>query len=312
MNKPNYRPSTGTKSRTKIPKGFWLALGIILVSSLPYLNEVLTVKTEGGAAWSHLFGLNRFLPDAETGVLGFSGYRMFLYTFFIFVFTTLGWSVWFLAAKNKLYRKALLIPAALGLYQIVMILGGLRSTIVNSWEVKTGIILLMAVVLVVSQSKQKRFDISLALKWMLLIGVTTLPFFHDIITEKSTASLRVWVPNLGIENLLSGSQNNVLGFGTYRAFIYFFMLHLYAHLGWLGSFVYYHHARKGIRPFLLVPVIISLFSLILFILNKQETPFGAPDIKFYITIALSTLLAWNFFFNNKTGRSEELETNKTM
>lgn len=311
MNKPNYKPSTGTKSRTKIPKGFWVALGIILVSSLPYLNEVLTVKTEGGAEWSHLFGLYQFLPDAETRVLGFSGYRMFLYTFFIFVFTTLGWFVWFLVAKNKPYRKALLLPVILGFYQIVLMLSGLRSTTANSWEVKTVVVAFLAVVLIFSQSRQERLNISLSIKWMLIIGATILPFFHDIITEKSTAELRGWVPNIGIEDLLRGSNKNVLGFGSYRAFVYFFMLHLYAHLGWLGSFIYYNHARKGIRPFLLVPVIISFFSLILFVLNKQETPFGAPDIKFYITIGLSALLAWNFFFNNRTGRAEQLETNKT-
>jgi hypothetical protein len=85
-----------------------LALGIILVSALPYLNEVLTIKTEKGAEWAHLFGLSQFMPDAETRVLGFSGYRMFLYTFFVFLFTTLGWGTWYLVAKNRPYRNALL------------------------------------------------------------------------------------------------------------------------------------------------------------------------------------------------------------
>lgn len=306
------KQSIGKKLRTRTHDSLWVVVVLIFVSSLPYLNEVLTVKTEEGAEWAHLFGLNRFMPDAETRVLGFSGYRMFLYTFLMFLFTTLGWLAWYLASKNKLYRKALLVPVSLGFYQIVMILGGWRSTLANSWEVKVGLILILSAVLFFSQLKEKRFNPVTSIKWFFIITVTVLPFFHDIVTEKATAELRWWVPKIGVENALKDANGKVLGFGSYRAAVYFFLLHFYAHLGWLGSFIYYNHNRKGIRPFLLVPVIISFFSLILFILDMQETPFGAPDIKFYITIGLSVLLAWNLFFNDKTGRTKQLEPNKTI
>jgi hypothetical protein len=303
MNKQKTYRSTGTKSRTRIPKSFWVVAGIILVSSLPYLSDVLTVRTDGGTQWSPLLGLHLLMPDPETPILGFSGFRMFLYTLFIFVFTTLGWSTWLIVAKDRPYRKALYAPVVLGIYQILMILTGLRTTTANSWEVKTGLIIVLAIVLGLSRFKEGSFRFGLTVKWLLIIGATTLPFFHDIITLRETAALKDWVPDIGIGNALTDMTGNVGGFGSYRAFVYFFMLHLYAHLGWLGSFIYYDYHIKKIRPFLLVPVIISLFSLILFILNIQDTPFGAPDIKFYITIGLSGLLAWNFFFNDRTGRT---------
>jgi len=302
------RPSTGTKLRIRIPKGFWAAMGLILVSLLPYLNELLTLRTHQGAEWSYLLGLERILPDANTAVLGYSGYRMFLYILFIFCFTTLGWGVWLYVAKKATYRNAIWVPLILGIYQTVIILGGWRTTSMNNWEVKIGLTFLLALILFIWNLKNTTLNIGMFGKGLLIVLAATLPFFHDVITDKSTASTRGWVPHLGIENTLKNKDGLVLGFSSYRAFVYFLLLHVGAHLSWLGAFVDYGHYRKRIRPFLLAPVAISFFSLGLFLLNLEDTPFGAPDTKFYITIGLSLLLVWNFFFNDKTGRIEQFQT----
>jgi hypothetical protein len=51
------------------------------------------------------------------------------------------------------------------------------------------------------------------------------------------------------------------------------MLHLYAHLGWLGAFIYYDHCIKKPRPLLLVPVFLSLYSIIIILLNLARNRF---------------------------------------
>lgn len=286
-------------------------MGLIMVSLLPYLNEVLTIRTEKGVRWSYLFGLERLFPDANVGVLGYSGFRMFLYTLFIFLFTSIGWGVWYYVARKAAYRKALWVPLLLGAYQIIIILGNWRGTFFNGWEVKMQIVAAASLVVLILDLKDSKFDLTAFLKGFLIATASIMPFFHDVITDKATASLREWVPVVGIEDVLKDKDGFVLGFGSYRAFVYFLLIHVGAHLSWLGAYIDYSYPKKKIRPFLLVPAIISFFSLGLFLLNLQDSSFGSPDIKFCITIGLSFLLAWNFFFNDKTGRAEQFETKKT-
>jgi hypothetical protein len=94
------------------------------------------------------------------------------------------------------------------------------------------------------------------------------------------------------------------------------MLHIYAHLGWLGAFIYFYYPKlRKVRSFLLVPVALSFYSIIIILLNWQGKGFNQPDVKFYITIVLSILLAINYFFNHKKERagilSKTIENEKT-
>lgn len=273
-------------------------MAIVCLSSLPYLQEVITTSNGGLRPWIPNLGIESFLTDDQGKVLGFSTYRMFLYTFFIFVFTELGWLAWLLVSKHKSYYYALFVPVAMGAYQIIIILLNLRKSGANTPEIKLTLLLGICLFSVLAYLKTNKFHYKNVLLWLSILTISTLPYFHDIITLRD-ASLRNWVPIVGLQSLLTDNENFVGGFGSYRAFVYFLMLHIYAHLGWLGAFIYYGLQNKKPRPFLLAPVIVSLYSVIIILLNWQETGFNKPDVKFYITIGLSVMLVLNYYFNYK-------------
>ncbi len=141
---------TKTKSRKKILENLFKAVAIILLSSLPYIHDVITIKGEGLNTWVPDFGIRDLLTDAKGKTLGFSSYRVFIYTLFIHVFAHIGWAGWFFDAKGKLYRPFLLIPVALSFYQIGIIVSNSRSTSFNEPNVKISITILLSILLAVN------------------------------------------------------------------------------------------------------------------------------------------------------------------
>jgi len=282
---------------------------IVLLSSLPYLHDVITSFQGGLNDWVPIFGFQEMLTDSSGDILGFSSYRMFLYTFLLFLFTVIGWAAWLYVSQKKNYYLALWIPTIMGIYHILIILFNLRRTWANDVETKLTLITLLSVgMLSIYIYNNKKINAVTALKWLFIIALSTLPFLHDIIMERS-GDLKSWVPVIGLENLLSNQNGTIGGFGMYRVFIYFLMIHIYAHLGWLGAFIYYDLPRKKIRPFLLLPVVISLYSVFVILFNWQETGFNKPNLKFYVSILLTILLAINFFFNDKIKQPKPLTKN---
>ncbi len=296
------------KLRTRILDGFWVVMAIIALSSLPYFNEVITTK-EGVKDWVPVLGIEALLTDTNGRVLGFSTYRMLIYTLLISIFTEIGWVVWLWVTKRRPYNLALYVPVFFGLYQIFLIIFNLRRTWANDWDIKLYILLALSILFMgIFLYRKNNFTLRTAFRWLLIICATALPFVHDIINDRM-GNIKSWVPILGIEDLLTDSNNMVVGFVNYRTFIYFLMIHVYAHLGWLGAFIYYEHKRRKVRPFLLVPVIISFYSVIVILFDWRERSFNTPDFKFLLTLVLAILLAINYFFNDKAEKPETKTTN---
>ncbi|MFS4449024.1 hypothetical protein [Maribacter sp. 2307UL18-2] len=131
---------------------------------------------------------------------------------------------------------------------------------------------------------------------MAIIALSSLPYIHDTITVRGEG-IKGWVPDFGLQSLLMDQDGYVLGFSSYRVFIYTFLIHLFAHLGWVGWF--FEAIHKLYRPFLLVPVTLSLYQIIIILSNSRTTVFNEPDIKFLLTMGLSIAAALNFYFNNR-------------
>ena len=131
---------------------------------------------------------------------------------------------------------------------------------------------------------------------MAIILLSSLPYIHDVITIRGEG-LNTWVPDFGIINLLTDADGNILGFSTYRVFIYTLFIHIFAHIGWVGWF--FDAKEKLYRPFLLIPVALSLYQIGIILSNSRNTNFNEPNVKIGITIFLAILLAVNFFLNNK-------------
>ncbi len=133
-------------------------------------------------------------------------------------------------------------------------------------------------------------------KWLAIILLSSLPYIHDVITI-SGDDTKTWVPDFGLSLLLTDNQGYILGFSSYRVFLYTLLIHLFAHIGWVGWF--FDARGKNYRPALLVPVILSLYQITIILLNSRATKFNEPDVKVYITIILGLLLGINYIFNNK-------------
>ncbi len=285
---------TETKFRTAICSPFLGALVIIGLSTLPYMHDIITNK-EGLKSWVPVLGIESFLSDSNNRIIGFSSYRIFLYTFLIFIFSSIGWMGWYQNAKGKFYERAVQLVLASGLCQIGLILFNLRRTIWNELSPKLLLFSTLFLVFGFFSLKNNGATLRKIVVWVLLYVSATLPFFHDIITDR-TGVLRELIPNFGIEKLLTDSQGYVRGLKSYRLLVYLFCIYLFSHLGWIGWFM--DSRKKKIRPFLLVPATLSLYQMILIVMSWRETEFNSPSANLYITLGLSFILAINFFYNN--------------
>lgn len=150
-----------------------------------------------------------------------------------------------------------------------------------------------------TELKEKKSRIKILENFLIavaIIGLSSLPYIHDIITI-SGEGLKGWVPDWGLQSFLTDSEGYVLGFSSYRVFIYTLLLHLFAHIGYTGWF--FEASGKLYRPFILVPVILSMYQIGIILFNWRSSAFNQPNIKIIITIVLSLFLAYNFYFNNK-------------
>jgi len=138
-----------------------------------------------------------------------------------------------------------------------------------------------------------------------IIMVSTLPYFHDVITERGVGT-RTSIPNLGIETFLTNSEEKVLGFSSYRVFLYTLFIHLFAHIGFVGWMM--DAKGKSYRIALLVPVVLSGYTVIMLLLDAKESPLSNTSTKFFITIA-TTLVVFVLYFLD---RRNKLNIKKTQ
>ena len=137
---------------------------------------------------------------------------------------------------------------------------------------------------------------------ILIICVSSLPYIHDLITIKGEG-LAPWVPDFGLEKALTASDGKVMGFSSYRVFLYTLLIHLFAHIGWVGWMM--DAKGKSYRFALLVPVVLSGYTVALLLFNARATKYNEPDTKFYLTLILSLIVIFNFFFNYKLKRNSQ-------
>ena len=299
-----HKQSTARKSKKRIPDTFWLALAIIGLSTLPYLHDFIT-DSDGLKSWVPNLGIESVLTDANGKVHGFSTYRVFLYTLLIFVFACIGWAGWYQSARSKYYGGGIFLVLTSGAYHVALILFDLRKTAFNEAWPKFFVLIGLAVFMGYLWFRQNKLSFKRILVWAVLFIMALLPFFHDIITERGVG-LRPWVPNFGIEEMLTNSEGYVRGLGSYRVLVYLFCIYLFSHLGWIGWF--FDARGRKFRPFLMVPAALSFYQVVVIAMSWRETEFNSPNIKLYITIGLSVLLAINFYYNNKVSPKASIAT----
>lgn len=146
------------------------------------------------------------------------------------------------------------------------------------------------------RTKSQRAILKSLLVSLGIIFISSLPYLHDLITIRGEG-LAPWVPDLGIEKALTDADGKVMGFSSYRVFLYTLLIHLFAHIGWVGWML--DAKGKSYRFALLVPVVLSGYTVALLLFNARATEFNEPDTKFYLTLFLSIIVILNFFINYK-------------
>lgn len=116
-----------------------------------------------------------------------------------------------------------------------------------------------------------------------IILISTFPFFHDIILGRD--GLRGWVPDIGLEDFLTDSNGKIMGFTSYRVFVYTLGAHLFAHIGYLGWMM--DAKGKYYRIALLVPVVLSGYTVAILLFNAKETAYNDTSTKLYLTLAIT-------------------------
>lgn len=280
---------------------------ILGLSTLPYFHELIT-DSEGLKPWVPVLGIEQLLTS-ESGVLGFSTYRVLLYTFLIFLFSTIGFFGWYESAKNKFYRNFILLATASGTYHILLILFNLRRTFWNDPILKIVLLNIVLTFLLFQTFKKEQITPKRIGVILLVLIVSLLPFYHEILTLR-TGALRPWMPSFGIAEALTDQNGYVRGLGSYRVLVYFVCIHLFSHIGWICWF--FDSRGKQYRAFLLVPAVLSLYQVVVIFMSWQETEFNSPDYKLYATLIISILLALNFYYNNKVSPTHNPIIKKTL
>ncbi|TLF47025.1 hypothetical protein [Maribacter aurantiacus] len=137
-----------------------------------------------------------------------------------------------------------------------------------------------------------------------IILISTLPYFHDVIT--GAQGIRYGVPIIGAEKLFTGPDGLVMGFSSYRVFLYTLCIHLFAHIGYVGWMM--DAKGKYYRIALLVPVILSGYTTALILLNAKETSFNETSTKLFLTLGISLGVLIYYILDNRKKIQEHAQT----
>ena len=136
-----------------IVKVVGIASLITLIAMLPFIHDIITDKKDGIKSWVPDLGIEERLTyeneEGKTKVMGYSSYRMFLYFFFEYSFTAIGWFLAFFYSKNRPFRAFLLLPAFIALYNLLILLFDYRETTFNEANTKIFIILVLSFLLMI-------------------------------------------------------------------------------------------------------------------------------------------------------------------
>jgi hypothetical protein len=123
------KQSKKVKFMTMTFKDAIVAVFIILLSTLPYLHDIVS-------------------RDLSFPASGYKSLRVFLYVVLTNIFGIIGFIGWFVEAKEKQYRFALLVPILMNTYQLLIYIFDMKKSSFNDFDFKIHVTI--AVTLVVT------------------------------------------------------------------------------------------------------------------------------------------------------------------
>ncbi|TPN85332.1 hypothetical protein FHK87_15050 [Aquimarina algicola] len=133
-----------------------VALGIIVLSMLPFLHDIITERGEGVRSWIPVIGIQDILTDKDGGIMGFSTYRIFLYQFFQNLLIFISLIGWYIAAKGKRYRFVLWVPMLQAGYTLLIQILNARTTVYSKPDVRFIITIVISIIIVLNYFRNRR------------------------------------------------------------------------------------------------------------------------------------------------------------
>lgn len=102
-----------------------IAIFIILIATLPFLHDTISRELTFPAS-------------------GYKALRVFVYVVLTNLFGLVGFLGWFIEAKGKQYRFALLVPILMNTYQLLIYILNMKKTSFNDFDFKIYITIAVA------------------------------------------------------------------------------------------------------------------------------------------------------------------------
>lgn len=287
----------------------------MLLSSLPFVHEFIFDSEYELYAWVPDLGIRDAIFDGNH-FLGYSYYDVFLYSISVLFYVFVGALVWASIRKRRGYGTALLLPVLSVGYTICLVFANAKGTAWNDPFYKLLGLLGVSIGLMfwhyrkhqryvavhgqnlksLGASIEKPFGPKSLMLWAALLLLSTFPFIDDMLID-SSKNLRGWVPVLGIERALTLEDGTVLGFNTYRVFLYEFLINLMGFVVWSGCF--FDSKGKLYMLFFLVPVVLGFFELLIITMEWKLDAIGYPTWKLGLLLVTGFAAAIFFFVKNR-------------
>lgn len=126
------------------------ALGILLATMLPYLHSVISDIEGNPKKWIPNIGFVKNFSSMDGKILGYSTYEVFIYMASVNFSYMFAWLCALHFAQNRPYRFVLYFPAALSVFQFLLVIFNLRETQLNELSTKILIVLIVALILIIN------------------------------------------------------------------------------------------------------------------------------------------------------------------
>ncbi len=136
-------------------------------------------------------------------------------------------------------------------------------------------------------SRKRVLDFLVAMA--ILVGLSSLPFLHELIIDEN-GSFSNWVPDLNIQGLLRDEEGRILGYTTYRVFLYYFSTEIAILIAFIGWYTVAKGKNRYYTNALLLCTISVAYHLFLILTNTRKTQLNDFDLKLAATMVLAAVL----------------------
>jgi len=149
LKKKTFNQETSANQRLT-SKHIQAALGILIISMLPYLHNILTYENGEPKNWLIDSGIIKALTWTDGYIFGYSTFSVFVYMVTINFTNLIAWFLCLHFAQGKPYRFVIFFPVVLSAYQFFIVIFNLRFTQLNELSSKVIVFLCVALLCLIN------------------------------------------------------------------------------------------------------------------------------------------------------------------